>query len=95
MDRLIEWIILSYHTPLYLKGYGQAHQKSKSDPPPSPPPPPPPYAFLKSGARTKNFGLGMDRLIKGIVLSYHMPLYLKGYGQAHQKSLILAENCRF
>ena len=25
MDRLIEWIILSYHTPLYLKGYGQAH----------------------------------------------------------------------
>ena len=29
MDRLIEGIILSYHTPLYLKGYGQAHQKSE------------------------------------------------------------------
>ena len=34
----------------------------------------------------------MDRLIEGIISSYHTPLYLKGYGQIHQKSLILAEN---
>ena len=32
MDRLIEWIILSYHAPPYLKGYGQAHQKCEMAP---------------------------------------------------------------
>ena len=37
----------------------------------------------------------MDLLIEGIILSYYTPLYLRGYGQAHQKSLILAENGHF
>ena len=32
----------------------------------------------------------MDRLIEGVILSYHMPLYLKVYGQAHQKSEMAA-----
>ena len=40
----------------------------------------------------KNFCSGMDRLIECVILSYHTPLYLKGYGQAHQKSWILAQN---
>ena len=29
----------------------------------------------------------MERLIKGINMSYHTPLYLEGYGQARQKKL--------
>ena len=85
MDRLIEWIILSWHTPFYLKGYGQAHQKVQFS--------------LKNaqklefsgnpdevGNPEKKFCSGMDRLIEGIILSYHTPLYLKGYDHAHQKS---------
>ena len=35
------------------------------------------------GNPEKNFCSGMDRLIRWIILSYHTPLYLKGYGQAH------------
>ena len=54
MDRLIEWIILSYHTPLYLKNSGRNLQVSKTAPPP--PVPAAPSAFYKSGHtdQTKN-----------------------------------------
>ena len=47
------------------------------------------------GNPEKNFCSGMDRLIEWIILSYHTPLYLKGCGQAHQKSLISAETGHF
>ena len=83
MDRLIEGIILSYYTHLYLKGYGQAHQKSlilAENP-----------QFFLDNVRNwrvdplpkKKICSGMDRLIEGIILSYHTPLYLKGYGHTH------------
>ena len=85
MDRLIECVILSYHTPstsMYMVRLTKKVQFSLKN-----------AQKLEFSGNTdevgnpgKKFCSGMDRLIEGIILSYHTPLYLKNCGRAHQVS---------
>ena len=47
------------------------------------------------GKPGKKFCSGMDRIIECDILSYHTPLYLNVYGQAHQKSPTLSQKLEF
>ena len=86
VNRLIKRKILSYHTLFYLNVYGQAQQKKSNFPSKTLKN----WSFLVALEKLATLGQifcsGIDRPIEFVISSYQTPLYLKGYGQGHQKA---------